>query len=179
MGTVLSELIGNLLDRRVSWIDRNGLLQQGILKEIRGETVIVMTQPFGLVTPKRLKLAAAEVTLNDADPPHARDRVTHSLNRDTNGLWRWKILIGGEVWKKRRGFRSQRAAHESVLAALPEAESAAENIFPSIEAICSTYIWRAEFIRSKLGPADFYNRLTQRRKQICEELAQRLKREER
>jgi hypothetical protein len=174
MGTVLSELIGSLLDRKVSWTDRNGSLQQGILKEIRGETVVVMTQPFGLVTPKRLKLPAADVTLNQADPPHARDQVTHSLKRDASGLWRWEIRIGGEVWKKKRGFRSQRTAHESVVAALPEAESAAENIFPTREAICSTYIWRAEFIRSKLGPADFYNQLNQRRKQICEELAQRL-----
>jgi hypothetical protein len=179
MGTVLSELIGNLLDRKVTWTDRSGSLQYGILKEIRGEMAVVMTQPFGLVTPKRLKLAAADVTLNDADPTHARDRVTHSLNRDANGLWRWEIRIGGEVWKKRRGFRSQRSAHESAIAALPEAESAAENIFPSREAICSTYIWRAEFIRSKLGPADFYNQLTQRRKAICEELAQRLEREAR
>ena len=179
MGTVLSELIGNLLDRKVSWTDRSGSLQQGILKEIRGDTVVVTTQPFGLVTPKRLKLAASDVTLYDADPPRARDQVTHSLNRDTSGLWRWEIRIGGEVWKKKRGFRSQRTARESVLAALPEAESAAENIFPTREAICSTYIWQREFIKSKLGPADFYNQLPQRRKQTCEELARRLEREAR
>jgi hypothetical protein len=175
METALSELIRNLLDRKISWTDRSGSTQQGILKEIRGETAVVTTQPFGLVTPKRLKLKTTDVIVNDAEPRRARNHVTHSVGRDAGGLWRWEIRIGEEVWKKRRGFKSHRAARESVLAALPEAESAAENIFPTREAICATYIWRAEFFRSKLGPADFYNQLTQRRKQICEELAERIR----
>jgi hypothetical protein len=174
----LHQLLALILNRRISWTDKKGVIRFGILREIRRDYFWVEQETFGAsaTTKARLPFDLVEFAGESAASPD--DHLTHVLWKESTYLWRWEIRIDGEVWRKRRGFRSHRTAYESLRTNLLEATDVVRDLYSPPEAIAASHLWRADFIKSRLSPAAFYDRLTSQRKRLCKDLIDDLNRAE-
>jgi hypothetical protein len=173
--TQLAELLHSLLNRRVSWTDKKGNTRFGTLREIRQDHLVVEAEQYGIAPAQkvRLKFDAAHLERDGESGPDSH--VTHSLSKESNYQWKWEIRIDGDLWRKRRGFKSARTANESLRINLLEAFDVARNLHPSAEAIAASYLWHSDFMKSRLGPADFHDRLSDQKKHLCRSLIEKLK----
>jgi hypothetical protein len=176
MDKSLSQIVDRTLNRRVTWTDRKGRAASGFLQEIHTDIVIVRMEPYGSGVPRRVRLKPSEVKFADDGGFRPQEHVTYSLQREPGHLWRWEIRIDGESWRKRRGFGSHRTANESLRLNMAEAHNVARNLHPPVAAVCARNIWRAEYVRSRLGPADFFDRLSAQRKKQCNDMVDELER---
>jgi hypothetical protein len=174
----LHQLLALILNRRVSWIDKKGVIRFGTLCEIRRDYLWVEQETFGTSATAKVRLSIDQVKLAGDRAESTEDRLTHLLWKESTFLWRWEIRINREVWRKRRGFRSHRTAIESLRTNLLEAADIVRDLYPPSEAIAASHLWRADFIKSRLSPAMFYDRLTPQRKRLCQDLIDDLSRAE-
>jgi hypothetical protein len=170
----LQEHLSAVLNRRVTWTDKKGVVRTGIIREVRRRYLVVEIDPYGLSSPRQTRLEFDEAELLDTAEPAPESHVTHSLLKESGYLWKWEIMIDGTLWRKRRGFRSHRTANASLQENLLEAIDVAENLHPSSQAIAASWLYRTDFEKSRLGPADFYDRLTAQKKQLCTSLVEAL-----
>jgi hypothetical protein len=178
MSKSLTRLLASILNRRVSWKDRKGVTRFGILREVRRDYLWVEQETFGASATTKARLPFDQVEFAGDRAASPEDRLTHLLWKESTFLWRWEIRIEGEVWRKRRGFRSHRTANESLWINLLEAADVVRDLYPPPEAIAASHLWRPDFIKSRLSPAAFYDRLTPQRKQLCHDLIDDLSRTE-
>jgi hypothetical protein len=172
----LPQLLTLILNRRVTWTDKKGVIRFGTLREVRRDHLWVEQEPFGASATRKTRVAFDQVKFAGDTSAIPEDRLTHLLWKESTQLWKWEIRINGEVWRKRRGFRSHRTANESLRTNLLEAADAVRDLYPPPEAIAASHLWRADFIKSRLGPATFYDRLSPQRKQFCQDLLDDLNR---
>ncbi len=170
----LIDHLSAVLNRRVTWTDKKGVVRTGMVREVRRRYLVVEIDPYGLSPARQVRLEFDQAELLDPSEPPPESYVTHSLLKESGYLWKWEIMIDGSLWRKRRGFRSHRTANASLQDNLLEAIDVAENLHPSPQAIAASYLYRADFEKSHLGPADFFDRLTPQKKQLCNSLVEAL-----
>jgi hypothetical protein len=170
----LQRLLAQLLGQYISWIDKKGRSQRGIIREVKRDHLVVESEQYGATPPerKRVPIDAAEILEDTREP--AEELVSHSITKETNFQWRWEIRIAGEPWRRRRGFKSRRTANESLQKNMDEALAAARNLRPSPEAIAAKHLFGSDFTKSGLGPQDFFEQLTPQRKELCRALTHEL-----
>jgi hypothetical protein len=178
MSKSLTHLLASILNRRVSWKDKKGVTRFGTLREIRRDYFWVEQEAFGASATTKARLPFDQVEFAGDRAASHEDRLTHLLWKESTYLWRWEIRIDDEVWRKRRGFRSHRTANESLRTNLLEAADVVRDLYPPPEAIAASHLWRADFIKSRLSPAAFYDRLSPQRKRMCQDLIDDLNRPE-
>jgi hypothetical protein len=175
MDQPLQRLLSQLLGQRISWIDKKGRSQRGIIREIKRDHLVVESEQYGAAPAerKRVPFDAAVLLENTSDP--AEQLISHSITKETNFQWRWEIRIAGEPWRRRRGFKSRRTANESLNKNMDEALAAARNLRPSPDAIAAKHLFGSDFIKSDLGPQDFFEQLSTQRKELSRALANEMR----
>jgi hypothetical protein len=171
----LDLLMERLIGESVVWGKGDPFRQSGVIREIGHEHVVIETSRFGIGDRQRLTLPREIVSLaktkHETNPERA---VTYRIGRDRTIFWRWEILIAGEVWRCRRGFRSRRSALQSLNDNKDEAFDVARDRTPTAPEIAATYLWREEFTAQRLGPPAFFARLSLQRQKTCRDLVREI-----
>jgi hypothetical protein len=167
----LDLLMERLIGESVVWTKGEQFRQSGVIREIGHELVVIEASRFGLGDRQRLVLPRQIISLAKAKHETNPERaVTYRICRDRSLFWRWEILIGGEVWRCRRGFRSRRSALQSLNDNKDEAFDVARDRTPTAPEIAATYLWRQEFTSQRLGAPAFFARLSPQRQKTCRDL---------